>query len=117
MQSVFVGPHLLRIVWSACVCSLFSIPAVRASTQSGTVAITHLTVIDGSSATPQLDRTVLVSGDRIVSVTQSPPPPEAQVVNARGKFLIPGLCDMHVHLAGVTADPRWSKDTLLPLLI
>src|SRR5262249_27545443 len=85
--------------------------------QSGTLAITHVTVIDGSNAAPQLDRTVLVSGDRIVNVSQSPPPPEAQVVDARGKFLIPGLCDMHVHLAGVTADPRWSKDTLLPLLI
>ena len=35
----------------------------------------------------------------------------------RGKFLIPGLCDMHVHLAGVAADPKWSKTTLLPLLI
>ena len=117
MQSVFLGRHPLRIVWSACVCSLFSIPAVRASTQFGAFAITHVTVIDGSNAAPQLDRTVLVSGDRIVNVTQSPPPAGAQAMDARGKFIIPGLCDMHVHLAGVTADPRWSKDTLLPLLI
>ena len=39
------------------------------------------------------------------------------MIDGRGKFLIPGLCDMHVHLAGVTADPKWSKTTLLPLLI
>ena len=24
---------------------------------------------------------------------------------------------MHVHIAGVSAEPRWSKDTLLPLLV
>lgn len=39
------------------------------------------------------------------------------MIDARGKFLIPGLCDMHVHHAGVAADPKWSKTTLLPLLI
>ena len=82
-----------------------------------TLAFTHVTVIDGTGADPQSDRTVLISGDRIASITQSPPPEGARVIDGRGKFLIPGLCDMHVHLAGVTADPKWSKTTLLPLLI
>ena len=82
-----------------------------------TLALTHVTVIDPTGASPQPDRTVLISGSRIASVTQSPPPEGAQVIDARGKFLIPGLCDMHVHLAGVAADPKWSKTTLLPLLI
>ena len=66
---------------------------------------------------PQPDRTVVISGDRIASITSSPPPEGARAIDGRGKFLIPGLCDMHVHLAGVTADPKWSKTTLLPLLI
>ena len=44
--------------------------------------------------------------------------PEAgsQVIDARGKFLIPGLWDMHVHIAGISADPEWSKEVVLPLL-
>lgn len=32
-------------------------------------------------------------------------------------FLIPGLWDMHVHIAGLSADPEWSRNVLLPLLI
>jgi imidazolonepropionase-like amidohydrolase len=37
--------------------------------------------------------------------------------DARGKFLIPGLWDMHTHVAGISADPAWSKNVLLPLLV
>ena len=81
------------------------------------LALTHVTVIDATGAPAQSDRTVVISGNRIVSVDQSVPPAGARVIDGRGKFLIPGLCDMHVHLAGVTADPKWSKATLLPLLI
>jgi imidazolonepropionase-like amidohydrolase len=81
------------------------------------LALTHVTVIDPAGATPQSNCTVLISGDRIASVSQAPPPHDARVIDGRGKYLIPGLCDMHVHLAGGTADPKWSKATLLPLLI
>ncbi len=82
-----------------------------------TIALTHVAVIDPGNATPSLpDRTVLISDGRIASIG-STLPSAARVIDGHGKFLIPGLCDMHVHLAGVTADPRWSKATLLPLLI
>ncbi len=81
------------------------------------LALTHVTVIDGTGAEPHPDRTVVITGDRVTSITPAAPPADARVIDARGKFLIPGLCDMHVHIAGVTADPKWSKSTLLPLLI
>ncbi len=95
---------------------LFVLAAI-ARAEPKTLALTHVTVIDGTGADPQPDRTVVISGDRIASITPSPPPEGARVIDGRGKFLIPGLCDMHVHLAGATADPKWSKTTLLPLLI
>jgi imidazolonepropionase-like amidohydrolase len=82
-----------------------------------TLAFTHVTVIDATGADPQPDRTVLISGGRIVSISQAAPPAGIRLIDGRGKYLIPGLCDMHVHLAGVTANPKWSKATLLPLLI
>ncbi len=44
-------------------------------------------------------------------------PKDAQRIDARGKFLIPGLWDMHTHIAGISANPVWAKQTLLPLLI
>ncbi len=91
--------------------------ASTACAKPATLALTHITVIDATGRQPLPDRTVLLSGDRIESIDQAAPPDDARIIDGHGKFLIPGLCDMHVHLAGVTADPKWSKATLLPLLI
>jgi imidazolonepropionase-like amidohydrolase len=84
------------------------------------IAIAHVTVIDTIGARAQFDQTVIITGATIAALgpaTQVKPPKDAQVIDARGKFLIPGLWDMHVHLAGVSADPSWSKQVLLPLLL
>ena len=89
----------------------------RALAESDSLAVTHVTVIDGSGTEPLSDRTVLIAGGHITSIATASPPPGARVIDGRGKFLIPGLCDMHVHIAGVSADPKWSKATLLPLLV
>ncbi|MDQ3116271.1 MAG: amidohydrolase family protein [Verrucomicrobiota bacterium] len=86
-------------------------------TATASLALTHVTVIDATDGPPRTDCTVLIDGDRIASVSKTAPSGDARVIEARGKFLIPGLCDMHVHLAGVSADPKWSKETLLPLLV
>jgi imidazolonepropionase-like amidohydrolase len=45
------------------------------------------------------------------------PPSHTQIIDGSDKFLIPGLWDMHVHLAGVSADPAWSNQVLLSLLL
>jgi hypothetical protein len=65
----------------------------------------HVTVVDPETGTEAADRTVIVDGDRIVSIGESgaAAPPAKRVVDARGKWLIPGLWDMHVHFA----DPTW----------
>src|SRR6266850_3204883 len=62
------------------------------------VAITHVAVIDVERGTAIPDMTVVITGDRIVSVDKKPAPPGAQVVDGHGKFVIPGLWDMHSHL-------------------
>jgi imidazolonepropionase-like amidohydrolase len=85
---------------------------------SPTLAITHVTVI-GMTAPSQADQTVVIGRGQVLTVGPSSEvklSPDARVVDAAGKFLIPGLWDMHVHLAGVAADPKWSRDALLPLL-
>jgi imidazolonepropionase-like amidohydrolase len=97
--------------------SLSFVLANTAGAEFKTLAFTHVTVIDATGAAPRPERTVLITDDRITSISEAPLPNDARVIDARGKFLIPGLCDMHVHLAGVTADPKWSKSTLLPLLV
>lgn len=84
---------------------------VRTPTQS--LVFTHVTVIDATGAPPMPDMTVVITGDRITKIGRSGDvavPRGARVVNASGKYLIPGLWDMHVHLS-VT------KASSLPLLI
>jgi imidazolonepropionase-like amidohydrolase len=64
------------------------------------LGITHVTVIDATGAPAKPDRTVIIAGDRIKQLGKSTElaiPSEAQVVDGSGKFLIPGLWDMHVH--------------------
>ncbi len=68
----------------------------------GCTAFAHVTVVDPSSKEVQPDMTVVVCGERISSVKGTPSarvPKVTRVVDARGKFLIPGLWDFHVHLA------------------
>ncbi|HEV2108652.1 MAG TPA: amidohydrolase family protein [Thermomicrobiales bacterium] len=40
---------------------------------------------------------VLIQGDRIVRVDAAQPPPDAQVIDATGLTVLPGLIDMHTH--------------------
>lgn len=69
--------------------------------QTPAVLFDNITVIDGSGtlATPGMQ--VLTRGDRIAAVAQRVRLPQgATVVDGRGKYLIFGLSDMHVHLRG-----------------
>jgi hypothetical protein len=73
--------------------------APRASPAS--LAITHISVADGTGAPLQRDMTVLVRGTRIAAVGPSATmsvPRDAHVLDGSGRYLIPGLWDMHVHL-------------------
>ena len=83
------------------------------------LAITHVTVIDATGAPPQSDMTVLISDERVIRIGASSAtaiPVGAQIVDATGKFLIPGLADMHVHLTG-SGEPTGSREFILPLLL
>ncbi len=72
-----------------------------------TVAITHVTLIDGTGAEPRRDQTVLIDGSRIGRIGSSAEidvPTSARVIDGSGKFLLPGFWDMHVHLHFGTPD-------------
>ena len=60
------------------------------------------TIIDPSGKIPLTRATVVLERGRVVAIGPSPAiPPGARVVDARGKFLVPGLWDMHAHLASL----------------
>ena len=87
-----------------------AIPTARAP---AVLAITGVTLIGapGSSSAPGM--TVVVEGDRIRAAAPSGSvgvPAGARTIDGRGRYLIPGLWDAHVHLAA-------AGECALPLLI
>src|SRR5215469_6782158 len=77
-----------------------------------TLAILHVTVIDGTGASPKADQTVLIQGTQIAMIGPTisvRPPKSARMIEARGLYLIPGLWDMHVHI--------WDADLAFPLFL
>lgn len=66
------------------------------------LVIQNVTVVPGTGDGRLADHTVVIEGDRIRSVAPSgtmDPPRGARVVDGRGKFLIPGLVEMHGHIS------------------
>lgn len=90
----------------------------QANTANQSLVLTDVTVIDMAGAPPKSDQTVIITSDRIVALGKSSEivvPQNAFVVEATGKFLIPGLWDMHIHTVYDKADD--TEKTLLPLFI
>ncbi len=67
-----------------------------------TLLIENVTLIDGTGRPAREGVTVVVEGDRIVSVSSAREVRQASGtrIDGTGKWAIPGLMDMHVHLQG-----------------
>jgi len=90
----------------------FNLPA-------GTTVITHATVINPGTSSVHKNQTVVITGDRITSVSDADKfqlPKNARVIDATGQYLIPGLWDMHVHSAFGDWFPG-GRDIILPLFL
>jgi imidazolonepropionase-like amidohydrolase len=90
-----------------------------AKPQYSVLAITHVTLIDATGSAPQSDMSVLLADRRINTIGPSSAisiPRGAQILDATGKFLIPGLVDMHLHLTGA-GEPSGSREFFIPLLL
>lgn len=93
-------------------CTLFLAAVIVFATgsdlgQSSDYAIEHVTVINPGSGRPQLDRTIVVSGHVITAVVPSKnfkPTTSLRLLGAQGKFVIPGLWDMHMHFRDTRRD-------------
>jgi imidazolonepropionase-like amidohydrolase len=107
-----------RILLSLAFLSLASI-CLAQSPATGTVTIANVTIIDTTGGPPQLHRTVTVRKGVIADIRDSTLPKHKErgvEVNGTGKYLIPGLWDMHVHMVFGDWFPRGNEVTL-PLFI
>src|SRR5262245_4034708 len=108
-------PHARAIALLLLLVAPLNRPA-RAGAPASALAILHVTVIDGTSEAPAHDQTGVAEGGRIVALGASAEvraPPGATLVDASGKWLIPGLWDMHTHLQG--DYPGAARDRYFPL--
>jgi imidazolonepropionase-like amidohydrolase len=74
---------------------------VASAAQADDYVIEHVTLLDGIHA-PQSDMTVSVESDRIESVVPSAVAHDLKGhrIDGKGKYLMPGLMDVHIHLKG-----------------
>jgi imidazolonepropionase-like amidohydrolase len=101
---------MLRLLW---LLSLVLAPA------PAPLRISHVAVIDPASGAVRTDMTVVVEGSRITGVGPSAGATTrdgAREVDGTGRFLIPGLWDMHVHALFGDWTPG-GREVVLPLLL
>jgi signal transduction histidine kinase len=95
----------------ACAALLSSAVVALQAQSPARVSITGVTLVDVVGGRLEPNRTITIAGDTIESIADGGAAPRgARVVDGRGKFLIPGLWDMHAHHEGV-------GDASLPLYV
>ncbi len=84
----------------AALLSLVLLPTLL-HTQALPLVLRHATVIDGTGAPALRDRTIIIAEGRIRAITPANDtagyPDSAHVLDLRGRTVIPGLWDAHVH--------------------
>src|SRR5258708_5679694 len=100
--------------------SLALLPSIfiqaRPRSQPTSLILTHVTIIDATGGPAKPDMTVVIVGDRIVAIGKVKKvriPKGSRSIDARSKFLIPGLWDMHVHIGTEAFD----RDSYLSLFV
>jgi len=69
------------------------------------LVLTNATVIDGTGAAPRTGLTVVVDGGKITEVTDAPRS-GSNVIDLKGRFVLPGLIDAHTHILSPDAAKR-----------
>jgi len=100
-------------------CLLFAMLRVSVVAAEHTLVLNHVTVVDVSGGPSQPDMAVVIRGARIVAVVPSvklKKPAGAEFVDDSGKYVIPGLWDMHVHMIFGDWLPQ-DEHIILPLFV
>lgn len=106
------GVHFWKTVLTLLV--LGGVLSANESANAMQLAITNVDVVDTESGVLQVDQTVVIESGRVTMLGGSDTieaPAQSTVIDGQGKFLIPGLWDMHVHL------PWLANELTMPLFI
>lgn len=93
---------------------LFLLALISAAASAESFVIENVTLIDGTQGPAQENVWVYVQGDQIAAIWPGARDvPDIRRIDGTGKYLIPGLMDVHIHLQGgakVTPDGLRDKD-------
>jgi imidazolonepropionase-like amidohydrolase len=109
-------------------------PLSTPSTDSGngTLVLQNATLIDGTGTRPKDNSVIIINNIKIIAVSNQDNylynlslddingfPKNERVLNLTGKYIIPGLFDMHAHVAGVRKNSydQVSSENALAMLL
>src|SRR5215204_5479028 len=118
LSVVSVGMVALTFLFiSSTVTSAFASPFTAMSNQTltqngaGVIILEGATVIDGTGDLPKSNATIVINGNKIAYLSSDIAnnynlnfSAAKNVINLTGKYIIPGLFDMHAHVANVRKD-------------
>src|ERR1051325_1866308 len=95
-----------RIAFPLLICIGFNTPLFA----SAKLLIRNVNVIDATGAPVKKNMNVVIENEKIISIEpfSAAPPAKMKILDGSGKYLIPGLWDMHVH---------WYEKEYFPLFI
>ena len=85
---------------AACILILISVLTAPAQSDGNVIVFQHVNVIDGISREPLRDVTVIIANGKITGIQKNLKhiPAGAEVIDLKGKWLLPGYIDAHVHI-------------------
>jgi imidazolonepropionase-like amidohydrolase len=96
-------------------CAGTSVQAAELKTKSSTVAFVHAEVVPMDRERVLSDQTVVITDGKITALGPSSKlnvPPTALRIDARGRYLLPALSDMHVHVEGESWNALLTPEAL-----
>jgi hypothetical protein len=122
MSFTAVRDRMFRMALLAAIAALSILNAAPlAAAADPSLVIEHCSLFDPHSEALLPDRTIVIRGERIEAVLTADemftPPKDAQRIDGRGKFVLPGLIDAHVHLVHVLDLAGVAGEEVLPLYL
>jgi imidazolonepropionase-like amidohydrolase len=80
---------------------LLALPTSAVAQSGDPLVLLHANLIDGLGGVPASDRAVVVREGRIADIVPASAAPRGKVLDLRGKYVLPGLIDSHVHIGSL----------------
>jgi imidazolonepropionase-like amidohydrolase len=106
---------MIRKLATAMIAAILAVPAAAIPASPQTTVFVNVTVIPMDTDRTIPSQTVVVRDGRIAEMGAAgdvQPPEGAQVIEGQGRYLMPGLAEMHAHIPPQPDETQWTRDIL-----